>query len=120
MLFFVQGAMASLGLKESYVGSKAQALRGILSISKPIRGGVVQSWDDLETIWDHIYSTELGVDPSDLPSLVTLPPLMSSEDEATLTEIMMEKLKLPAMYRANKSVMALYGGGQMTGYIHKQ
>jgi len=110
-----KGAMASLGLKDSYVGSKAQALRGILSISQPIRQGVVQSWEDLETVWDHIYSNELGVAPSDLPSLVTLPPLMSSEDEATLTEIMMEKLQLPAMYRANKSVMALYGGGQMTG-----
>jgi len=110
-----KGAMESLGLKESYVGSKAQALRGILSITQPIRQGVVQNWDDLEIIWDHIYSNELCVAPSDLPSLVTIPPLMSQEDEATLTEIMMEKLQLPAMYKANKSVMALYGGGQMTG-----
>ena len=33
----LQGAMSSLGLKDCYVGSKAQSLRGILSISHPIR-----------------------------------------------------------------------------------
>lgn len=110
-----KGAMAALGLKEAYVGSQAQALRGILSISHPIRQGIVHSWDDLEAIWEHIYDKELKVSPSDLPALLTQPPLVSAEDEATMTEIMMEKLQLPAMYLANKSVMSLYGGGQMTG-----
>jgi len=110
-----KGAMAALGLKETYVGSEAQALRGILSLSSPLRQGCVQSWDDLESIWCHIYSRELAVSPGDLPCLVTLPPLLPKREEDTLTEIMMEKLRLPAMYRANKSVMALYGGGQMTG-----
>jgi actin-related protein len=32
-----------------------------------------------------------------------------------MAEIMMEKFEVPALYLANKSVMALYGGGQMTG-----
>ena len=30
-------------------------------------------------------------------------------------ELLMEKHEVPALYLANKSVMALYGGGQMTG-----
>jgi len=110
-----KGAMAALGLKETYVGSQAQTLRGILSISHPIRQGVVQSWDDMEAIWDHIYSKELDILPTDIPALITQPPLVSSTDEAKMTEIMMEKLQVPAMYLANKSVMSLYGGGQMTG-----
>jgi len=110
-----KGAMAALGLKETYVGSQAQSLRGILSISHPIRQGVVHSWDDMEAIWDHIYSKELDILPTDIPALLTQPPLVSSSDEATMTEIMMEKLQVPAMYLANKSVMSLYGGGQMTG-----
>ena len=32
-----------------------------------------------------------------------------------MAEIMMEKFEVPALYLANKSVMTLYGGGQMTG-----
>lgn len=110
-----KGAMASLGLQETYVGSQAQALRGILALSSPWRQGAVQDWDDLEAVWDHCYTRELGVAPSDLPALLTLPPLISQKEENTMAEILVEKLGLPALYLANKSVMALYGGGQMTG-----
>lgn len=110
-----KGAMSSLGLKDCYVGSQAQNLRGILSITHPIRQGVVQSWDDLETIWTHIVETELKTEASAQPMLITQMPLASEEDEAKTAEILMEKLNVPAMFIANKSVMSLYGGGNMTG-----
>ena len=32
-----------------------------------------------------------------------------------MAEILVEKLGVPAFFIASKSVMALYGGGQMTG-----
>ena len=114
-LHIVQGAMSSLGLKDCYVGSQAQNLRGILSISQPIRQGIVQDWDDLETIWTHVIETELKAQASDQPLLITQMPLASQEDETRMAEILMEKLAVPAMFIANKSVMSLYGGGNMTG-----
>jgi actin-related protein len=40
---------------------------------------------------------------------------LAGGDWAKMAEIMMEKFEVPALYLANKSVMALYGGGQMTG-----
>lgn len=110
-----KGAMSSLGLKDCYVGSQAQHLRGILSITHPIRQGVVQSWDDLETIWTHIVENELKTEAAAQPMLVTQMPLSSEEDETKMAEILMEKLNVPAMFIANKSVMSLYGGGNMTG-----
>ena len=113
--FYLQGAMSSLGLKDCYVGSQAQSLRGILSISHPIRQGVVQNWDDLETIWTHIVENELKTDSSAQPMLITQMPLASEEEETRMAEILMEKLNVPAMFIANKSVMSLYGGGNMTG-----
>jgi len=110
-----KGAMSSLGLKDCYVGNQAQNLRGILSISHPIRAGVVQDWDDLETIWSHIINTELKTESSAQPLLITQHPLATTEDETKMAEILMEKLEVPAMFIANKSVMSLYGGGNMTG-----
>merc|ERR1719158_2026342 len=107
--------MAALGLKETYVGNQAQALRGILALSSPIKQGTVHCWEDLEAIWDHVYSRELGVASSDLPALAPLPPLVSRQDEVTMAELLVEKMGVPALYLANKSVMSLYGGGQMTG-----
>jgi len=67
----------------------------------------------LEAIWDHIWSKELQASPSDLPALLTHPP--SSGDWSKMAEVLIEKMEVPALYLANKSVMALYGGGQMTG-----
>ena len=37
------------------------------------------------------------------------------DDWYKMAEILVEKMEVPALYLANKSVMALYGGGQMTG-----
>merc|ERR550519_1998221 len=107
--------MSSLGLKETYVGSAAQKLRGILDISHPIRQGSVQNWDDLEVIWSHIINTELKTESSAQPIIMTQPPLASQQEEDTMAEILVEKLGVPAFFIANKSVMSLYGGGQMTG-----
>merc|ERR1719495_1695095 len=107
--------MSSLGLKDTYVGSQAQTLRGILSLSHPIRQGVVQDWDDLEAIWTHIVENELKSEASNQPIIITQAPLASEQEEAKMAEILIEKLEVPAMFIANKSVMSLYGGGNMTG-----
>merc|ERR1711970_111376 len=107
--------MSSLGLKDTYVGSQAQTLRGILSLSHPIRQGIVQDWDDLEAIWSHIWNAELKTEASNQPVIITQAPLASEQEEAKMAEILIEKLEVPAMFIANKSVMSLYGGGNMTG-----
>merc|ERR1719180_313423 len=107
--------MSSLGLKETYVGCAAQKLRGILDISHPIRQGAVQNWDDLEVLWSHILETELKTEGGAQPVIMTQPPLASQQEEDTMAEILVEKLGVPAFFIANKSVMSLYGGGQMTG-----
>lgn len=110
-----KGAMSSLGLKETYVGAAAQSLRGILNISHPIRQGAVQSWDDLETLWSYMLESELNTEAGAQPIIMTQPPLASQQEEDTMAEILVEKLGVPAFFIANKSVMSLYGGGQMTG-----
>merc|ERR1719249_397122 len=107
--------MSSLGLKETYVGCAAQKLRGILDICHPIRQGSVQNWDDLEVLWSHILETELKTEGGAQPIIMTQPPLASQQEEDTMAEILVEKLGVPAFFIANKSVMSLYGGGQMTG-----
>ena len=75
----------------------------------------MQSWEDLETIWTHIVEQELQAEAAAQPMLVTQMPLASAEDEARMAEILVESLGVPAMFVANKSVMSLYGGGNMTG-----
>lgn len=43
-----------------FIGSKAQELRGLLKIQYPLRHGIVENWEDMERIWQHIYGEELN------------------------------------------------------------
>lgn len=42
-----------------FIGNKAQELRGLLKIKYPIEHGIVVDWDDMERIWQFIYTEEL-------------------------------------------------------------
>jgi len=42
-----------------FIGKKAQELRGLLKIRYPLEHGIVTDWDDMERIWQHVYTEEL-------------------------------------------------------------
>ncbi len=43
-----------------FIGRKAQEFRGLLKIKYPMEHGIVTDWDDMERIWNWVYSEELG------------------------------------------------------------
>lgn len=45
---------------ETFIGRKAQEFRGLLKIKYPIEHGIVTDWDDMERIWNWVYTEELG------------------------------------------------------------
>lgn len=61
--------------KDIYVGSEANAKRGILSLSYPIEHGTVQDWDGMTKIWEHCFNNELRVDPTQHNILLTEAPM---------------------------------------------
>lgn len=42
-----------------FIGKKAEELRGLLKIRYPLEHGIVTDWDDMERIWQHVYTEEL-------------------------------------------------------------
>jgi actin-related protein len=42
-----------------FIGRRAQELRGLLKIRYPIEHGIVNDWEDMERIWQYIYTDEL-------------------------------------------------------------
>lgn len=44
---------------DTFIGWKAQELRGLLKIRYPIEHGIVTDWEDMERIWQYIYTDEL-------------------------------------------------------------
>lgn len=45
---------------DTFIGRKAQEYRGLLKIKYPIEHGIVTDWDDMEKIWNWVYTEELG------------------------------------------------------------
>lgn len=117
-----KGAMLTLGLQDSYVGRQAQSLQGILNVRQPFKQGCVQHWDDLELLWDYVWTQELkriklspDADTSEIKVLVSVPPLCPPQDWRRLSEVFFEDSGIGGLYLANKSVLAMYGGGRTTG-----
>lgn len=61
--FASQAPNVKADLRESFVGSECQLYRDYLDVVHPITRGVVEDWDALERIWEHIFTHELRVNP---------------------------------------------------------
>ncbi|XP_051895506.1 actin-like isoform X1 [Pristis pectinata] len=112
-----KATMLGAGHKEYYIGEEAQAKRGVLSLKYPIKHGIVTSWDDMEKIWRHVYDCELRLKSHERPVLLTEAPLNPLHNRETMTEMMFESFKVPAMYVAVQAVLALYASGRTTGLV---
>lgn len=49
-----------------FVGKKATDLKGLLKLHYPIEHGIVTDWDDMEKIWQHLYTEELKTIPEEV------------------------------------------------------
>ena len=55
-----------------FIGKKAQELRGLLKIRYPLEHGIVTDWDDMERIWQHVYTEELKTLSEEVGDLVSM------------------------------------------------
>lgn len=108
---------AGLGAKDCYVGDEALAKRGVLSLSYPIEHGIIENWEDMEKVWTHAYYTELRVDPSSRPILLTEAPRNPKNNREKMMEVMFESFNVPSFYVSIQAVLALYAAGRTTGIV---
>ncbi|GIY34965.1 actin B [Caerostris extrusa] len=100
-----------------YVGGSAQARRGILALTYPIRQGIVQDWNDLEMIWDHTFHHLLEVNPRDHAVIVSEAPKNPLSNRERMLEILFEKFGCQGVFVVIQAVLALYTGGRTTGIV---
>jgi actin-related protein len=81
-----------------------------------IEYGLVTNWEGMQKIWSQIFS-QLGVDSSAQPVLLTEPPLNPKANREKAAQIMFETFKVPNMYMIINAVLALYQSDRLTGIV---
>lgn len=101
-----------------FVGSKVEDHRGSLILSYPIEHGVVQNWDEMESLWAHIYTKEnLNVSSEEYPVLLTEAPLNPYRNREKAAEIFFEYFNVPSLFFSLQAVLSLYASGRTTGVV---
>ncbi|KAL9598765.1 MAG: hypothetical protein Q9219_004262 [cf. Caloplaca sp. 3 TL-2023] len=130
-----------------FIGQRAQDLRGLLKIRYPLEHGIVTDWDDMERIWQFVYTEELKTlseevwqfsycealgavngllrDPSadtlplrgQHPVLLTEPPLNPRANRDMAAQLLFETFNVPAIYTSIQAVLSLYASGRTTGVV---
>ena len=84
-------ALQGAANKTEYIGEEAQAKRGILNLNYPIAAGIVESWEDMEKVWNHTFYNELRVSPEECVGvLLTEAPRNPKANREKMITIMFE------------------------------
>jgi len=111
-----QRIMAGAVEGKYFVGSRAEELRGLLKLKRPMEHGIVTDWTLMENIWNHTYS-ELKIQSEDHPVLLTEAPLNPRKNRERAAELFFETFNVPALYVSLQAVLSLYASGRTTGAV---
>ncbi|XP_019875136.1 beta-centractin [Aethina tumida] len=101
-----------------FIGPKAEEHRGLLSIKYPMEHGIVNDWNDMEKIWNYVYSKDqLSTFPEEHPVLLTEAPLNPRPNREKAAEILFETFNVPALFISMQAVLSLYSTGRTTGVV---
>lgn len=103
---------------DTFIGSRAEELRGLLAIRYPMEHGIVRDWSDMERVWRSLYDQRnLNTSPEDHPVLLTEAPLNPRRNRERAAETFFELLNVPALYMSIQAVLSLYATGRTTGVV---
>lgn len=71
----------------------------------------------MEKVWQHTFSNELRIDPSERNVLITEAPLNPKTNREKYCQIMFETFKVKGLHVAIQAVMSLYSYGRTTGLV---
>eukprot|EP00064_Thunnus_orientalis_P018932 superscaffoldBa00004530_g19041 len=95
-----------------------QEHRGLLSVRYPMEHGIVKDWNDMERIWQYVYSKEqLQTFSEEHPVLLTEAPLNPSKNREKAAEVFFETFNVPALFISMQAVLSLYATGRTTGVV---
>ncbi|CAH2103250.1 unnamed protein product [Euphydryas editha] len=105
------------GISDVYFGKEAKAKRGISKLTWPVKGGMIDDWEDIEKLWHHIFYKELHVAPEESQVMIAVHPLTSRKDKERMAEILFESFTIHDLYLAISTPLVLHASGRTSGVV---
>lgn len=112
-----KGVALATGAEEYAVGQAAVEKRGLLHTERPLSGGTVTNWEQLEKLWSHVIYKQLRLTPENHCFVLTQNARASNEEKERTLEIMMETFNVHSLYLGAAPVFSLYAYGMTTGVV---
>lgn len=103
--------------RDYFVGDQVQYMQSMLSLHYPIEHGIISDWDDMEKLWQYIFSEKLGVRPDEHPIMLTMPQHNPTVGTEKMAQIMFETFNTPALHIAFTGELSLLASGLTTGLV---
>lgn len=103
--------------KDFYIGNEGKGFRSTLKLSNPIQRGIVENWDDMEKIWEHIFKNELKIDPDEYNIIITEVIMNPKENKEKITQIIFEDFNVEGLIIINPAILDIYSGGKYSGIV---
>lgn len=103
--------------EDVYAGDETASLRGRLSLTHPIQGGMPVDFDNVAHLLRYVYSRKLRLRPEEHPVHLTESPLNPKGNRERLAKMMFEDFNVPAMMLTPEPVVALLASGRTTGVV---
>lgn len=116
MLRFDQAVTGGVKLDDLMIGHNAASMRSMLQLSHPISNGMIQDWEGIEAIWDHVFSG-LKITPSEHKIVQTEAALNPPKNREKIVQVMFEKYGFQAVNVSVQAIMALASQGLQTGMV---
>ncbi|MEN2495398.1 MAG: actin [Marteilia pararefringens] len=113
----LESAMAGMGQKDLYVGEEAQAKRGVLIITYPIKAGIITNYDDMISIWHHVIYNDLRVEPSLYNVMLTEAPMNPKRNREKMADVFFTVFEAQGVNIQIQAVLGLYADARTTGMV---
>ncbi|VEU23262.1 DEKNAAC104385 [Brettanomyces naardenensis] len=107
---------SSISEDDTFIGNKAQNIRGLLKLRYPMSKGIVENWSDMEQVWNQVIS-ELDCKADEHPLSITEQPLNPRSNRTKMCEVLFDTFNFPALHIAMPAVLSLYSTGRTTGVV---
>ncbi|XP_009999322.1 PREDICTED: actin-like protein 7B [Chaetura pelagica] len=103
--------------QETFVGQELQNTSTDLTLTNPVRRGIVVDWNCVQDTLEFIFQTEMRIQTDDHAVLVSVPPLRSITDKEKYAEVIFERFHVPAIHLAYQPHLSMYSYGKTSALV---